>query len=644
MNNANIRIATVLALAAATIVLLLNTCAMGRLEQQVIRQSVVLEQMQDTRTTASQALKPGSNASGTRTPGSGTGLFQVGWGGNRAEVQHVEGAVADAPLVPAQKPRPQGDTYTMRRRQPPRSLNFYTTNEGDTNTITNYSLDRLMIVDPEAPPDVLPNLATRWEVADDQLTYTYHLRRGVLFADGRPFTSKDVLFSFEVMRDPEVRAEYLRAEFDDVISLETPDDYTVVVKYRRKYWKAVYSVGFSLKVLNRGWVQEQIPKYAEELDIASYSTTPGTPGFGEVFNKIRHMSPGTGPYYYPGTKYDPNAPLELVQNPFWWGTQVRPTWYNFKSLKWVFIQDPVAAWEEFRRETFDVTVTDFGSWDDEHSKDPTVTDIANYYEYDHIGLAYSFIAWNARQAPFDDVRVRRAMAHLLDREWVARELQRGRATVASAPCKRMYPCYDNDVPHIPYDLEKGEALLAEAGWADTDGDGILDKDGQPFEFELKLGSTRRFFVQIAAALQDSCKQVGIRMSSRTLEWATFINDFDERRFDAVVLLNGFPDPWIDPYEGFHSSQDVPAGANASGWRNERADELLVAMREVFDDDKRNEMYQEFNLIFQSEMPMLLITHPLVGVVQHKRFEEVEVFPTGLRLHRYWVKPENVKYK
>ncbi len=643
MNDANIRIATVLALAAVVIMLLLNTCAMDRLERQVIRQAVALEQMQKTGVTTSAPVQAGVAAK-EATPGTGTGMFQVGWDGNRAEVLHVEGAVANAPLVPSQKPKPQGDTYVNRRTQPPRSLNYYTSNEGDTNSITSYSLERLLVIDPESPPDVLPNLATSWEVSDDKLTYTFHLRRGVLFADGRPFTSKDVKFSFDVMRDPEVRAEHLRAAFDDVTSLETPDDYTVVVKYRKLYWKGIYTVGYSLKVLNKGWVEDQIPKYAKELEITNYSTTPGTPGFGEVFNKIRHMSPGTGPYYYPGTKYDPDAPLELLQNPFYWGNQVRPTWFNFKSLKWVFIQDPVAAWEEFRRETFDVTVTEFQSWDDEYSKDPTVTDIANYYEYDHIGLGFSMIAWNARKAPFDDVLVRRAMAHLLDREWVVREIQRGRATVASAPCKRMYPCYDNNVPHVPYDLEKAKALLAQAGWSDTDGDGILDKDGKRFEFELKLGSTRRFYVQVAAALEDSCKKVGIRMSSRTLEWSTFIDDFYERRFDAVSLLNSFSDPWIDPYDDFHGSQDVPKGGNAYGWHNDRADELLTAMRAEFDDEKRTQMFQEFNLIFQSDMPMLMITHPLVGVVQHKRFEDVEVFPTGLRNHQYWVKPENVKYK
>jgi len=644
MNDANLRIATVLALGAVAITLLMNTCAMDRLEKQVIRQAVALEQIQRTGIAAPSAGQVAPSAQKSGNPGEGTGLFQVGWNGSRAEVLHVEGAVPNAPLIPSQKPKPQGDSYVNRRSQPPGSVNYYTTNEGDASRISKYTLGRLMEIDPRNPPDVIPSLATSWEVSDDKLTYTYHLRRGVLFADGRPFSAKDVQFSFDAMRDPEVRAEHMRASFDDVVSLSTPDPYTVVVTYRKQFWAGIYAVGYKLRILNSGWVEDQIPKYAKDLDIATYSTTPGTPGFGEVFNKIRHMSPGTGPYYYPGEKYDPDIPLELIQNPFHWGTQVRPGWYNFKSLKWVWIQDPVAAFEAFRRGTFDVTTVDFQPWDDEYSKDPTITDIANYYEYDHTGLGFSFIGWNAREAPFDDVRVRKAMAHLLDRDWVVKEINRGRATVASAPCKRAYPCYDNDVPHVTFDLEKAKALLTEAGWTDSDGDGVLDKDGKRFEFELKLGATRRFYVQVAAALEDACKKVGIRMSVRTLEWSTFIQDFYERRFDAVSLVSSFPDPWIDPYEDYHSSQDVPKGGNSSGWHNERADELLEKMRAEFDSEARDRLFHEFNLIFQDEMPMLLITHQLVGVVQNKRFEDVEVLPTGLRLHEYWVKPENVKYK
>ena len=142
-------------------------------------------------------------------PGTGTGMTASGWGGATAELLYVEGAVPGAPVSLAQKPKPQNDTYVSRRTSPPSSLNYYATNEGDASTVTKYVLGRLIEIDPDAPPAVLPGLATSWEVSDDKLTYTYHLRKGVLFADGRPFTAADVKFSFDVMRDPEVNAEHM---------------------------------------------------------------------------------------------------------------------------------------------------------------------------------------------------------------------------------------------------------------------------------------------------------------------------------------------------------------------------------------------------------------------------------------------------
>lgn len=636
--STRLQIATVIGLGVVALVSLANLLAMDRLERQVIDTRQVVERLE-------AGGGGGGNHSAAvvsvRVPGSPTGQAAVGWGGKQAEILAVDGALPNAPVSLGQKPRPQGDTYVNRRSSPPKSLNFYTTSEGETSTVTSYILGRLIEVDLDRPPAVVPGLATSWEISPDHLTYTYHLRKGAQFADGRPFTAADVKFSFDVMRDPAVNAEHMRGGFEDVVELSTPDDYTVVVKYRQPYWRGLYTIGYDLRILNKGWYEENIPKYAERYDVASFSTEPGKPGFGDVFNKIRIPCPGTSAYYFVGDEYNPDQPLELQQNPFHWGIQVRPTWWNFRKLRWIFISDEVAAFEEFRKKKFDITVVDLNTWDDELSKDPTVTDIAKYYEYDHMGLAFSYIGWNTRKAPFDDPRVRTAMTHLTDREWIKRELERGRGDVAVCPSKPIYPNYNKDlVPH-KYDLDEAKRLLAEAGWKDSDGDGVLDKDGKRFEFEVKVPSGRRFYTQVTAQLEDAAKKVGIRVATRPLEWATFSQDLDERNFDAVILYNSFADPWIDSYESFHSSQDVPRGGNLSGWHNPKADELLTTMRAEFDDSKRDAMYQDFCKVFYDEQPVTLLMHGRVGVLVTNRYEDVKVRPTGMQFFEFWVKPENV---
>ena len=640
-SSAKLQVATIIAILVVAISLLMNTCAMDRLEQQVIETRLAVGQGGGGGFVTGTAPASGAQCA---TPGMGTGRTAKGWGGATAEITCVEGAAADAPRAIGEKPLPQGDTYTSRRTSAPGSLNYYTSTEGDASTISKYVLGRLMNVDLDAPPAVIPELATSWEVSEDHLTYTYHLRRGVQFADGRPFSSADVRYSFEVMRDPSVNADHLRGSFEDVVELSTPDAYTVVVRYRQQYWKGLYTIGYNLRILNKAWFDEQIPKYAARFEVADFSIEPGKPGFGEVFNKIRSLCPGTGPYYLPGDDYDQKKPVELLQNPFFLGIQIHPTWENLAKMRWVFISDEVAAFEEFRKQKFDITVVDLNTWDDELSHDPTVTDIANYYEYDHMALAYSAIWWNGRKAPFDDPRVRVAMTHLVDRKWIQGELERGRGTVAVCPNKRIYPSYNNEIEPWAYNLEEAKRLLAEAGWTDTDGDGILDKDGKRFEFEFKWPSGRRFYQQVEAQLEDACKKVGIRVIPRPLEWSTFIEDFHERRWDAVCLYNSFLDPWIDSYEEFHSSQDVPRGGNAPGWHNAQADKLLEEMRANFDEKSRDEQYHEFCELFHEEQPMTLLTHNVVGVLQNKRFEEAKVRPTGMQSFPIWVKPENVLNK
>ena len=146
------------------------------------------------------------------------------------------------------------------------------------------------------PQELRPSLATRWEVSEDGRTLVFHLRRGVLHADGRPFTSADVAFSLAVLADPGVPAKHFRTTLDFFESVETPDPHTVVIHTRELNWAALARLGTGLRVLNQGWYEEFLPQHAEEQGLSEVSTTPGEPGFAEAFRTMRTLSPGTGPY------------------------------------------------------------------------------------------------------------------------------------------------------------------------------------------------------------------------------------------------------------------------------------------------------------------------------------------------------------
>ena len=548
--NTKLKLFGASSMAALAVAVFMNVCAIDHMEQQVIDMRLEAERGGFGASTGGQAISAGG------VPGEGTGVMATGWNGTTAEVLFVQDAVhrgrgiapaANAPLSVESKPKPQGDASVSRMSSRPPSLNVYAVSDGSPRRITRYIYDRLLLDNPDQPRNLLPRLAVDWEVSEDRLVYTFHLRQGVQFADGRPFTSKDVKFTYDVLQDPEVQANHYRAKFEDVESVtipdivdeetgETiPDPYKIVVTYSKEYWKGLVTFGLDLEILNAGWYEDQIPIQAKKLDITDFSTTPGQPGFGPVFNKIRMPAPGTGPYYLDGTEYDTEGRiLELKKNPFYWGMQITPEYWNFKKLNWLFIKDDVSAFQEFLKEKFDVMVVDHDAWEDRHSKDETVNNIANHYVYDHTGIGYSVIVWTTRRAPFDDPLVRKAMSHLVNQDWILETIEKGHGSVAVCPTKRVYESYNQNVEPYGYSIEKAKALLAEAGWADTNGDGVLDKNGQKLEFTFKLGSPRQFYTMVTGQLNDACKQVGIKMNTEVVEWATYVEDLtNERDFDAV---------------------------------------------------------------------------------------------------------------
>jgi len=539
----------------------------------------------------------------------------------------------------------QGDWYIQGEVGEPETLNWIVTSGNTTQSIARYCLSRLIALDLDHPPAVVPGLATSWDVSTDKVTYTFHLRAGVRFSDGEPFSADDVLFTFNTIMDPAVNGHYVRSGLVDVEKVEKVDDLTVRVKYRKPYWKGLLAFGYAIRPIPRHWYEKEIPRFAKEKGIEKWAVVPGQPGFGEVFNQMRDVPPGTGPYMFKrGISWKPQESITVFQNPLSWEKEVAPWTYNLAALQWRFVHDRVAMEELFRKGDIDVITVDHDTWADNYSKDPVIAKIARHEVYDHTGLAYGLIVWNCRKPPFDDARVRRAMTMLMDRETIVREIYRGNARVAACISKPTYPEYSLDIEPWPFDPEKSRTLLAEAGWTDSNRDGILDRDGRDFEFEFKYPSGITFYRRYAALLRDACTKVGIRMSENPVEWSVFLEQYLDQNFQAASLGVSNSDPWLDPFEEWHSSQDVPRGNNNPGWRNPQADRLMEAMREEFDAKKRAEMFHEFNRLFHEDQPITQLIHPLVGVLVNRRFEDVTIRPTGLQMLDFWVKPENQKHR
>lgn len=221
---------------------------------------------------------------------------------------------------------------------------------------------------------------------------------------------------------------------------------------------------------------------------------------------------------------------------------------------------------------------------------------------------YTYLQFNLRREPFKDVRVRRAIAHALDRESIVRHKYRGLATLSTGMLSPTHWAYTGDVQTYDYDVERAKELLDEAGYEDPDGDGPEPR----FTVELKVSSLK-FRRSLAALMANQLSRVGIEVRVRSYEWGTYFNDIRKGNFDMTTLQ------WPSVLEpslyhwAFHSS-NIPtpdrlsAGANRSAYVNEELDVLLDQGMIEADRNKRREIYVEVQKVLARDLPYVSLWH------------------------------------
>ncbi len=498
----------------------------------------------------------------------------------------------DARLVCAGNSR--GERLLVHLSAEPATLNPITATDAYAAQVDDYIYESLLKRD-ERTMELVPLLARSWTISDDHLVYTFHLRSDVRWHDGKPFTARDVVFSYERIMDPAVDAVHLRNYYQDVVKVEALDDYTVRFTYRQPYFKALEVCG-TMPI-----VPAQLFERAE-----NFNTHP-----------IGRSPVGTGPYVF--KKWETGKEIVLERNPDYWGEKPAIPEIVFK-----IITDSTVALQVLKQEGLDVMGLRPIQWVYQ-TRGKRFN--RHFQKLSYSVPQYSFIGWNMRKPLFSDRRVRQAMTMLLDRRTILEKILFGLGTVVSGPFYVESPDYNKAIEPYPYDPERAKKLLEEAGWVDHDGDGIRDRDGKPFAFEFLISAGSKFAEQLATIFQESLKEVGIRMEIRRLEWAVFIQKIQSHDFDACTL--GWSLGWeSDPYQVWHSSQQE-GGSNFVGFASEEANRIIEEARREFDPERRHRLYHRLHEIIHEEQPytFLFTTRALVAV--HRRIANVHVYPLGL---------------
>ena len=504
-----------------------------------------------------------------------------------------------------------GGTLTVRVNTNPPSLTYLLDSDGWLHRITMHNLHQALIrPDPRDHPDyeLIPELAERWEVSDDRLTFTFHLRKGVRWHDGKPFTSADVRFTFDRLLDEKVRSMHLRQSFQDLESVTTPDDHTVVVRYEKPYVWALEKIA-NLPIL---------PAHAFE----GYE--------GSKFNSAPyHRAPiGTGPFKF--VSWEDQRSIVFERNEDYWG---RKAWVD--RVVYRIIPEPNVAQQLLLRGEIDLDIN-LGS--EQYAKlafEPKI--VETYHRVKYYEASYTWIGWNHRRPIFQDTRVRRALAMLLDRQKIADALFEGIAETAHCVFYHLGPGCDPATRTPDFDPDEAARLLEEAGWRDTDGDGTLDKDGIPFRFTMTIPSGNPTNEALVLVFQQQLHRLGIEMEVQRIEWSVYTKRLRSGEFDACMLA------WImdaenDPYQLWHSSQ-IDGGSNYLAYANPELDRMAEQIRGVFDRAERQAILRRFNQTVVDEAPLLLVYHLPRRTMVNRRLGGVYLSPMEFfQVADIWIDP------
>ncbi len=379
-----------------------------------------------------------------------------------------------------------------------RRLNPLLANDSASATINDEVFSGLVKYDKDIK--LVGDLAERWDVSPDGKTITFHLRKGVLWHDGVEFTAEDCLFTYQKLLDPKVATPY-GSSYMDVKKAEVLDRYTFRVVYKEPFSPALES-----------WSMGVIPKHL--LDGKDLNTDP--------FNR---NPVGTGPYKF--KEWVAGQKIVLTANERYF--EGRP---NIDQYIYRIIPDSSTMFQELLSGGVDMMGLNPLQY---LRKSETRRIRENYVKFRYPANAYTYLGYNLANPLFSDVQVRRALAFAIDRQSIIDGVLLGIGRPCTGPFSYVSWAYNPKVKPYPYDPEQATRMLHEAGWKDRNADGILEKDGRPFQFTILTNQGNGERIHAAEIIQQNLKKVGIDVKIRVMEWQAFLEQIDKHTFDAIIL-------------------------------------------------------------------------------------------------------------
>lgn len=465
----------------------------------------------------------------------------------------------------------KAQTFYMEFSAEPTTFNPFTSTDVYSRDVQAYVLDSLLTRNIDTYK-LEPALAERYEIGPKEKYYTFYLRKGLKFHDGKPLTAKDVKFSFDAIMDDAFKSVHQRPYYENIKSVEILSPLVVRFHIKKQYFQNL-SIAGGMQIVPKHFYKD--PK-----------------------KKLNKVILGSGPYML--GKYDKGRSITLKKNKEWFGYKVKhlSKVYRFDNIFIRIIRDENLRFESLKKGKIDFVSLTPEQLVKKTKGKPWGTKVFAKKVTNKSAKGFGFVGWNLKNKLFKDKKVRRAMAHLMNRELMNKKFKHNMSILATGPWYTASDYASPKVKAIGFDPKKASKLFKSAGWSDSNKDGILDKkiNGNTKSFRFTLLFASPSIEKYLTVYKEDLKKAGVDIILKQVEWNSFVKALDEKKFEAVVLA------WsasidVDPKQIWHSSSSKGGGSNFISYNNKQVDALIDKGRLLSNRGKRIKVFRKvFELI------------------------------------------------
>ena len=433
-------------------------------------------------------------------------------------------------------------------------------------------------------------LADEYEVSDDQKTITYKINEDAKWHDGEDVTAEDIAFTFTSMASGDYTGgyygdvqnikgaqDYHDGKSSEIEGIKVVDENTIEIEFEKVYAPAVTNLGTVQILPEHVWSEVAVGEWTNKTELLN--------------NPI-----GCGPYKL--TEYKSGSYVKFEATSDFFGGEAKTKNLVFKVIN----ADTTQA--EFKSGSIDIanveglTKADIDSLVEE-----------GYKKIDYDNYMFTYMGFNLRNEKLQDVNLRKAFMHAINREGIVDNVVEGRGQVVNAPMLPSSWAYPEEsmLDSYEYDVEKAKSLLKEAGWEDKDGDGIVEnEDGEKLELTLVCQTNHPIREKTAVVIQENLKEIGVKIEIYSMEYSSVMDQVvANHEFDLYMMGNTLsldPDPRPMWHSDAISNEKGVVGYNIVAYYNEETDKLIEEGNATLDQSERKEIYNEFGKILNEDVP------------------------------------------